>query len=74
MRFIGAQPRPLAVRRTKDRAVPELVAARGVAAAAEACRALAAKELKGKVAPVKRCVRARVCVLLWVEMVVVIVF
>jgi hypothetical protein len=48
-----AQPGPLVVRRTKDRRVSELVSVRGTAL--DACRALAAKELK--IAPVKRCVR-----------------
>lgn len=54
LRFIQRQPRPLAARRTKDRGVPELASVSGEAAAVEACRALAAKELKGKVAPVER--------------------
>lgn len=56
LRFIQRQPRPLAARRTKDREVPELASVRGEAAAVEACRALSAKELRGKVVPVERCV------------------
>ena len=48
--FINTQPRPLVVRRTKDRQVAELVSVRGTAT--ELCRQLAAQELK--VAPKER--------------------